>query len=321
MEFSTFEELQARFQKLYAEAEFDEAMQLLTEQEARFPEYEHLLYYWRIALAARLSDTSQAIALLTDVLRSGFWYGETLLRKSPALKPLQGLPEFEKLVALNQDLQEKDLARQFPLLILRAEGRCKREETACPLMIALHANAGTAKDSVAFWKPAASAGWLVGAPQSSQAIWKEAYVWDDLDRSRQEIQKAFGALTEQYAVDAQQAVLAGHSMGGEVAIWLALTGAVPATGFIAFGPDGPFMNDLESWLGVIHVNQNPNLRGYLIVGEEDDSVSHEAIQDLVEMLNQGGVVCELEEVALAGHDYAPEYEDSMLRALAFISGE
>jgi predicted esterase len=321
MEISTFEDLQTRFQELYASGEFEEAMQLVSEQAARFPEYEHLLYYWRIALAARLANPGQAIALLSEVLKSGFWYGETLLRKSPALKSLQGIPEFEKLVALNQDLQEEEATRQFPLLVLRAQDRCKSGKEACPLMIALHANAGTARESVTFWQPAASAGWLVGAPQSSQAIWKGAYVWDDLDRSRQEILKAFDSLTKQYSVDSQQIALAGHSMGGEVAIWLALTGAVPAAGFIAFGPDGPFMNDLENWMGVIYENQNPDLRGYLIVGEEDNTISPEAVEDLTEMLNRGGIACELEKVPHAGHDYAPEYEASMLRALAFISGE
>ena len=63
-----------------------------------------------------------------------------------------------------------------------------------------------------FWKPAASAGWLVGIPQSSQAMWKDAYVWNDLDIARAEIEQHFNLLGDSMPWT-RRTVLAGHSMG------------------------------------------------------------------------------------------------------------
>jgi predicted esterase len=318
MDFLTFEDLQARFQELYHDQAYQEALELVTENSESFPEYSHLLYYWRISLAARLGDSEQAIALLNDVLQTGFWYGEVLLRKSPSLKSLQGDTAFEHLVEMNRLLQEKDPEQKYPLLLLRSQGRCQAGGPACPAMIALHTNAGSAQDSVEFWQPVASQGWLVGVPQSSQAMWKGAYIWDNYEIAESEVRKAFESMTEKYAVDRQRVILAGHSMGGETAMRLALEGGIGTLGFIAVGPAGPFMDDLDRWLPAIHAGQNLGLRGYLLAGEEDESIEHENIQALFEMFNQNGVICELEEIPLAGHEYSPEYESAMLRALEFV---
>lgn len=318
MDFLTFEDLQARFQELYREQAYQEALELATGGAESFPEYSHLLYYWRISSAARLGDNDLAIALLKDILQTGFWYGEVLLRKSPALKSLQGNPAFERLVELNRQLQEQDPEQKYPLLTLRSEDHCQAGGPACPALIGLHTNAGSAQDSVEFWQPAASQGWLVGVPQSSQAMWKGAYVWDNYEIAESEVRKALESMVEKYAIDQTRVILAGHSMGGETAMHLAMEGGVGTHGFIAIGPAGPFMDDLDRWLPVIHAGQNLGLRGYLLVGEEDESVEHEHIRMLYEMLNQNGIPCELEEIPLAGHDYSPEYESAMLRALEFV---
>jgi predicted esterase len=319
MEVKTFNELQSQIQALYQDGDYASALDLATRQFESFPEQAHLLYYWRFSMLARLGETDQAIDLLREVLGTGFWYGEVLLRKSPALQPLQGLPEFERLVDLNRRLREADEARSFPLIVLRSQGRCQAGDPPCPVMLALHANASMAQESVDFWRPAASAGWLVAVPQSSQPMWKGAYVWDDRQITEQEIKKRYAGLKGKYATDPQQVVLAGHSSGGEAAIWLALSGAIPASGFVVFGPAGPLMDEPESWERLIRDHHNPGLRGYMIVGEEDSAISLDNVEILVDMLNEGGIACELEVVPHAGHDYAPEYESSLLRGLEFIS--
>ena len=70
---------------------------------------------------------------------------------------------------------------------------------------------------------------------------------------------------------------------------------------------------------MIEGNKNPRLRGYVILGEEDESVSQEHIELLVEQLNRNGIFCDLEMVPHAGHDFAPEFESSLLRGLEFIT--
>ena len=62
MDFLTFEDLQARFQELYREQAYQEALELATDEAESFPEYSHLLYYWRVSSAARLAGSERYFA-------------------------------------------------------------------------------------------------------------------------------------------------------------------------------------------------------------------------------------------------------------------
>lgn len=318
MSIETFEELQTTLQDLYRLGELQQALALAEEQLPRFPEHRHLIDYWRSVLLVRMGNLEAAIEVFRRAAESGLWFGETLMRSTPAFHPLQSDPAFDEVVQRHIQMREEESELAFPLLTLRSEGRCKPGGVPCPLMIALHANAATAQASVDFWRPAAADGWLVAAPQSSQAMWRGAYIWDDRETTEQEIVRHFGSLNEQYAVDINRVVLAGHSMGGEMAVWLALRGALAVRGFIAIGPAGPFMDKPESWRQLIREYPGYGLRGYLLVGEEDTSTDPAACEFLVGLLNQAGLPCDMELVPHAGQDYAPEYEASIQRALDFV---
>ncbi len=324
MEPTTFQELQRQIQEHYQSGDYAAALELATRETNQYPEYAHLLYYWRSAMAARLGDLDQAISLLEAVLKTGFWYGERLLRKNKSFQQLQGHPAFEDLIERSARLQAEDQEALFPLLVLRSQGNCQAGGPPCPLLLGLHTNLATARDSIGFWQPIAQAGWLVGAPQSTQAMWKGAYVWEDRDQAAEDVRKHLAALFDKYAIDPGRVVLAGHSLGGEAAVWMALTGAIPAQGFIAVGLAGPLTTPPGGWLPFIRQavrrDGGNQMRGYLLVGEEDETVALEGIQELGELLLQEGIACELESVPLVGSDYSPEYEAAMLRALDFVSG-
>jgi predicted esterase len=319
MEEHTFEELYGNLQTLYQDGEYARALELATQALAAYPEQRTSLDYWRMTMAARTDDTAQTLRVLQEALERGQWYSELLLRRSPSFKMLQGDPEFEKLVAQNQAVAEQDSQATFPIFTLRPEKRCRSGAPACPLLLGLHTNAGTVPSSLGFWRPAATAGWLVAAPRSSQAIWKDAYVWDDRETAEAEIQKHYATLRKNYAIDAQRTILAGHSMGGEVAIWLALRGSIETRGFLAIGPGGPYMDDLAEWNPLIKDAAQRGLRGYFIFGERDASIPQENIHKLAEKLKATGIACKLETIPGQGHDYSPDYDAAILRGLDFLS--
>jgi len=312
----TFETLQRRLQEHYAQDEYNEAFTLAHKFRDAYPMHRHLLYYWCSTMAARLGDQDGAVSFLRQMQDTSFWYGEVLLRKSPSYSSLQGLPEFEALVERNRQLQQIDQEQALQLLTIRGEGRCMDELDPCPLLVGLHANSGNAQTSIDFWRPAASEGWLVAVPQSSQAMWKGAYVWDDMQVSTWQIQHDLKSLQEQYAIDPDQIILAGHSMGGELAAYLSLSGIIPSLGFIAFGPGGPYMENLEKWASIIEEAAGTGVQGYIIIGERDHTIPQDSIFEFVELLNQNSIRCQLEIVSGVAHDFVPEYEDSMLRALS-----
>jgi pimeloyl-ACP methyl ester carboxylesterase len=277
-----------------------------------------MLYYWRISLLARLEDYHGALQMLDEALEAGYWYGEVLLHRSPSWKPLQGLPAFERLVERNQALRAAEQAALFPLLTLRPQGECGTDGLPCPLLIGLHGNRSTAQAELDYWKAAAGAGWLVAAPQSTQAVWKQAYVWDDLEITRAEILHHLDALKRQYSVDPSHIVLAGHSMGGEAAAWLALTGAVETRGFIAVAPSGPFLDEPSSWQPFIEQASGRGLSGYFIAGSRDTKTSLDNLRIFMDMLTEAGIPSNLEIVHGADREFAPEFSSAVLRGLGFI---
>ena len=321
MEYPTFDDLQAHIQALYREGDYAEALELASDQLRNYPEQFALLYYWQICMAARTGQMDLMLNRLDELLARKFWYGETLLRKSPSLLPLQGQSEFELRVKYNRQLQDQEQSGLFPLLTLRSNGRCFQGMEPCPLLIALHSNASTAQASVDFWQSAASVGWLVAIPQSTQAMWKGAYVWDDRSVSEQEILRHYNSLLSKYAIDQTQVIIAGHSMGGETAIWMAIKGIIPVQGFIAIGPGGPLMDDVQNWTAVLSENRNRELRGYIIVGQEDRTIQQENVHILADILTSDGIPTELEEIPDVDHDFSEEYAESLLRGINFITAE
>ena len=319
MGIASFEDFQKIIQKHYQRGEYEQAYQLATQNAARFSDQALLINYWCICMAVRLGRSAEALQILSQSLENGSWYGEMLLRKSPSLQPLQGEAEFERLVEQNQQQQMYDQESIFPLLIVRPDGACQDDENPCPVLIALHANGSTAQASMDFWKQAALHGWLVAVPQSSQAMWKDAYVWDDLDVTQREIERHIGFISNRYAVDPARLVIAGHSMGGETAIWLALSGVIEVSGYIALGPGGPNMDEPENWRELVQAVTGRAMRGCLVYGDADTSISIQGIKNLASMLQDAGLACMLERLPGVGHDFHPSYAAALLSSLEFIS--
>lgn len=314
----TFGDLEAQLFQLYQDREYARAIDLVTREASRFPKEARLVYYWRICLASLTSETALALQLLEEALASGLWYAEAQLREDPDLRPLQELPQFEQLVEVCRKRHAEAQAQAVPaLLTLQPEGQCQAGLQPCPLLLALHGNNRTAQDSVGFWRSAVSKGWVLALPQSSQVRSPDGYVWNDRDWAVREIQEHVATLCEQYAIDSDRVVMAGFSLGGELAIWLALSGTIKARGFIAVGPGGPYMNKPDNWVPLIEASRGRGLRGYLVVGEQD-VFCYKGTQALATLLKSRSIPCELEVRPNLGHDFPPDFQQSLARALEFI---
>jgi predicted esterase len=111
-------------------------------------------------------------------------------------------------------------------------------------------------------------------------------------------------------------LIGGFSMGGQLALWLALSQSLPVRGFIAVGP---YLPDLEGWQALVEGVQGRGLRGYIITGEQDGTIPHDTLCTLVEWLNAHDIPCRMEELPGVGHGLAPELRESLERALEFVA--
>jgi predicted esterase len=143
----------------------------------------------------------------------------------------------------------------------------------------------------------------------------DGYIWNDQDRALEEILLHTSAIRNGYPLISRQFVVGGFSMGGGLAIQLAVSNKLDIGGFLAVAP---FIPDVNQLLEQLKAAQPQALRGYIVVGDEDYGCLKIA-QALGEQLPAYGVACEVEVHPNTGHWFPPDFAQSLQRGLAFIT--
>lgn len=315
MALSTFAELNQKMTEHFQKGEFQQALDLVEREGENFPADRPMVNYWNMCAAARVDNRARVYQIAEGFHKEGFWFGEMMWRLTPSFKPLQGDAEFERIVAESLKLQAHDSPAENPVLLKLFPKKTSKEN---PLLIALHGNQNTAARTLPFWKPAVDAGFVLAVPQSTQAVFKDAFMWDDLDVSFAQVKTCLESLKKEVDFDTHRVILAGHSMGGLVAIQMAMTGEVPVHGLIVNGPALPFGDSPDELGKAIASAKERGLRAYFIMGDKDVDIEQDAIRAFVEKMRSAGIPCELEIVPGATHDYSPNYDSALVRALKFI---
>lgn len=318
----TFKESQARIQGFYQQGDYQAAYDLATRLADHFPEQHLLFQYWRMSAAARMGDHPQVLEILAAEQQQGNWYADLLLLKNPAFQTVQSIPEFERALHVNQELRRHEFQQIFPLLTIHSEDGCRSPENPCPLLIALHDHASSAQADIEYWQPAALAGWLVAAPQSSQAMWRGAYAWDDTQITLAELQNHYAQLAGVYAIDPNFVILGGKNTGAMAALHAAVSGALPATGFFALMTAGAALDADLSWDTALATYTSREviqaLRGYAILVGYDDEIAIETLQSATEAFNQAGIPAAFEIIPPFDKPDSPEFEEAFQNALEFL---
>ena len=276
----------------FAEADYGAAIALLDAHADRFEANRANTAYLRACIEARRGDQGTAIATLREALNEGIWYSEPVLRQSPSLQSLQGLPEYETLVASFAARPPAESAAAEPVIV-RAKGEARG------LLVAFHGNGQTARHAADAWRPMADACWTVAAPVSSQMLHSSGAVWDDAGAARADVRRQAPAIAE-LVPDDRPTLIAGFSLGGDVGLWAALSGTVPASRLLLIGPPA-FLQDDPEWPGLL--GRAPGVRLHVLLGSEDAAVSAAAIEAMVDALRGAGASVRLERVDGLAHAY------------------
>jgi predicted esterase len=317
----SYQVLDARVMELYREQDYAGALELLTAEGPRHPGHQTDVSYLRSCLAARTGDYGLAVEILEQTLERGTWFGETLLRRSPSWQPLQGRPDFERVAAACLERQRAEQAGRPPAhySALIPDGGTPPYRS----IVALHGNGENPGKALAGWRSVTGEGWLLAAIESSQIVQSDGYVWDDTQVALREIREQYAALAADHELSADHLVIAGFSMGGHTALRVALSGTIPARGFILLGPGGPDpgADDPSSWLPLIQEARarGAQLRGYLLAGQDDEETPVEAQRRLAGFLTGQGVPCGFEAVPGVAHAYPRDFRPIIARALAFVT--
>jgi predicted esterase len=309
---SKFSEVARKFFELYGKEAYAEAMALIEEALPVFPERRTEMITWQICLLSRTGQDDKSLQLFRrEVETSNYWWMPEALRQDPDLAMLQGNPEFERLVSLCE-------ARQLAAL---ESGRPERmvfqpplgSAEPFPLLVSFHGWGQNAKIDAPNWQGLAGQGWLVAVTNSSYQVADGLYTWDDLDRTVEEAKTHYAALSREFSIDSKRVVLSGFSQGGGRAVWLALIQAIPACGVIGVGP---YLGEIDALAPTLSQEMIQNVRIYMISGEKEND---EGMFAKIEALcSQKGVPFQHEIVPEIGHEFPPQFESFLNRALQFI---
>lgn len=317
MSFENFDLLEARLNQLVQNEKYQEALDLVTQEGKNFPQDRIWVDFWRMYTAASLGDFQLVFQVAEQSLADGFWYSAVMWQRLPSFEAIQLDPSYERIMSASRAAAEKDDQHAKSILLTRLP---ENHSSTSPLLLAFHGNQSTAAQTLPFWQKVISEGWVLALPQSTQILYKGAsYSWDDFEIARAEINEHFSHFQQHTAFNPNCAVLAGHSMGGLVAIRMALLGEPMARGFVVIGPAVPFLDEPEELDELLIPAAQRGIRGYFILGAEDNSIYKDGIYSLKDKLLSSGVSCELETIPGAGHSYTSAYDEALLRGLAFIA--
>jgi predicted esterase len=294
----------------YERGDYGGALAVTERLAAAFPDQSARTDFWCICLLARLGRIDDALQVFRKALDAAMWWSEPTLRSDPDLEPLQGLPEYERIVAVCSKRHAAAQAVSKPVLIVRGTTKAAKQS---PVLITLHGQGSTAASDLANWEKACPLGWLVAAMQSSQMAWPGAYAWNDREQAQEEVVGQFENLCAQYPVDRSRVIIGGFSQGAALAIRLTLNGSIPARGFLSVTPG---MIDRQLLTGWADTARDHAVRGYLIAGSQDRR--YEFFKQTCEILPEHGISCRMEDHPELGHEFPPDFEKSLKKALRFL---
>ena len=312
----TFDEIIEKAREYFNdETTLQNAYDLMTEAAPRFPEQSWLIYNYRYCGAALMNQTDLALQIIQESLDAGLFWSAAYLNSDDDLRSLRNLPEFKRIVEISEKKYQEAQKNSKPLALPLSLPENVDDPT--PLLLALHGNNANAQRSVEFWESAVQDGWRTALLQSSQIIYPNAYVWDDLELGAQEIKAHYEELTASDSTETGPTVIGGFSKGGEMSIWMALKEIIPLAGFIAVNPGGPYIAEVEKFLPLVEACKSlKEMRGLLLVGENDLNLNN--IKSLHAMLTTHGMECQLIIAPDIAHDFPEDFAQILSNALNML---
>jgi predicted esterase len=309
---SGYSEISIKFFELYGQEAYAEALSLIDGAFASFPEHRTEMLTWKLCMLSRAGQMDKAIDLLRDAIEtSTYWWMPSALRKDPDLAPLQGNPEYDRLVAICEARQQEALQNGHPVrkVFEPKAGNPK----PFPLLISLHGWGQNAEIDAPHWQGLADQGWLVAVTCSSFQVADGLHTWDHLEQTLKETKEHYDALCRDYLVDPKRIVLAGFSQGGGRAVWMALNRVIPACGVIGVGP---YMDEIDTLGSTLPQKPIPDVRIYVISGSEEKDEGMFA--KIGALCAEKGIPFQHEIVPNIGHEFPLNFEEFRERAFRFI---
>lgn len=296
---------------LYTEGKYSDALELVEQNEYRFPENATRIAFWKMCLLSLCNRPRDVVSVFQRSLDSGLWWAESQFADND-LDSVRNLPEFKRLVTISQEKYEearKHITRDQSVLLPDSP-----ESGRYPLLVVLHGRNGNKDSNIEYWDTARRKGWLVLLVQSTQPLSSSSYCWDDPEKAMSDVIYYLENISGKYPIDSEHSMIAGFSQGSGLAVYAALSGKIKVRGFIGIATSIADPKSLRTLSG-----RGESLHGYFVIGEKDYSL--EKVRAIQDVLKEKNISFTEELHPELGHEFPRNFEKSFDKAIDFIFKE
>ncbi|MGH0598080.1 alpha/beta hydrolase [Bacillus mycoides] len=268
------------------------------------------IYNFKYALASAAGLEEEALHLMKKaIVENGFWYGSEYLISDDDLKPLHKFEEFHRMVQLCKEREE--LAKKSEQADVKYEYSKQTEN----LLITLHGDQENIQIIEPYWNSVMEQGFMLALPQSSQIQFSDGYVWDNIERGREELKGHYNKIKVNKTFG--NIIIGGFSAGARVALHSMLQGEIEVNGFVFVAPWLPEMEEWEEMIGILH---DKSIKGYIICGDQDEDC-FEGTQQFVTLLKDKNIEHKYKVVPNLNHDYPHNFDELLKEAIEYIGSK
>ncbi|MGH0443747.1 alpha/beta hydrolase [Bacillus mycoides] len=268
------------------------------------------IYNFKYALASAAGLEEEALHLMKKaIIENGFWYGSEYLISDDDLKPLHKFEEFHRMVQLCKEREE--LAKKSE----QADVKYKYSKQTENLLITLHGDQENIQIIEPYWNSVMEQGFMLALPQCSQIQFSDGYVWDNIERGREELKGHYNKIKVNKTFG--NIIIGGFSAGARVALHSMLQGEIEVNGFIFVAPWLPEMEEWEEMIGILH---DKSIKGYIICGDQDEDC-FEGTQQFVTLLKDKNIEHKYKVVPNLNHDYPHNFDELLKEAIEYIGSK
>lgn len=308
-----FNEIRSQFFRHYHSGEYRQALALIDRSRASCTENAAALLYWRACVECLLDMPESGLRTLQEIIAHGLWLDPNLVCSDPDLARLREDAAFETVLEAFTERQATARQEAQPrLLILRPAASTP---SPYPLLVAVHGRSDSGRNFAEHWRPLTDRGWLVALPTSSQILGSDLFGWDDQAQAEAELQAHYTRLENDFPLDDKRILLTGFSQGGGLSISLALSQAIPATGFLALSP---YLHALQSRDAADTPLTPPSnqLKGVLVTGERDRGQS--LFAEFEARLQRAGIDYQRRRCPEMAHEFPPDFPALLDETLEYL---
>ena len=314
---TTWSEVQEAANTLAEQEKTDEALALIEQAAPELPDRAFEVSDLTITILFGAGRTDEALTAWEKGLDEGFFYFVI-----PRLGTYDGVRKndrFKNILDRNNRVREKALIKCKPIYKVITPASYS-PDGSYPLLMIIHGGNQSIVKAMDRWDPTVIGDDLIIAyVQSGNRADTKSYRWDlggvdiySLPTAQDEVLGLYQEIVEKYAVDTGQVMLAGFSQGGNLSLFMAAEGTIPAKGFIAGCPAIRTPIPLET----AQTAAARGVQGTIFVGANDWTA--ESAQTTVSNFEEAGMSVNHIVMEDKGHEFPDNFEEVLREAVKNI---